>query len=77
VTQIPHDAFNLIPQGGDYNINHRCAGEWITLALMKKVVHLLVDSMTYDVLTQDLRIDRSKLSTLPKSRFVITNVRRL
>ncbi len=72
----PPNAFNLIPQGGgDYVANHRCAGEWITLALMQEAVHLLTSAMTYDVPPQDLRIDRSTLPALPQSRFVVTNVR--
>jgi fatty-acid peroxygenase len=34
--------FNFIPQrGGDYYEGHRCAGEWITIELMKTAVRLL------------------------------------
>ena len=70
--------FDLIPQGGgDHHVNHRCAGEWITIELMKRAVRLLTSAMRYDVQTQDLRIDLSRMSAIPESRFVITNVRRL
>nr|WP_256381164.1 cytochrome P450 [Myxosarcina sp. GI1] len=43
--------FNLIPQrGGDYYINHRCPGEWITIALMKVTLNFLTQSLKYDLL---------------------------
>ncbi len=70
-------AFNYIPQGGgDYVENHRCPGEWITLALMKNAVRMLTSAMTYDVPEQNLRIDLSKMPTLPQSGFIIHNVQR-
>lgn len=69
--------FYLIPQGGgDYNTGHRCAGEWITIEIMKTALHILTTSMTYDVPKQDLRISLSRIPTLPRSRFIISNVRR-
>lgn len=68
--------FQLIPQGGgDHRTGHRCPGEWITLALVKRAVHLLTQATAYDVPPQDLRIPLNRFPTLPKSRFVITNVR--
>ena len=71
-------AFNFIPQGGgDHYTGHRCAGEWITIELMKTAVGLLTGSMQYDVPEQDLRIPRSRMPTLPKSQFVISNVTRV
>jgi fatty-acid peroxygenase len=70
-------AFNFIPQGGgDHYNNHRCPGEWITIELMKRAVRLLTESIHYDVPEQDLRISLSRMPTIPKSRFAITNVRR-
>ncbi|MDR6775602.1 cytochrome P450 [Azospirillum sp. BE72] len=69
-------AFNLIPQGGgDYHQSHRCPGEWITIELMKRAVSLLTTAMDNDVPEQDLRVDLSRMPAIPKSRFVITNVR--
>ena len=68
-------AFSLVPQGGgDYDTGHRCAGEWLTIALMKRAVRLLTTGMHYDVPPQDLRIDLSRLPAVPKSRFVIRDV---
>jgi len=68
--------FDLIPQGGgSYHKNHRCAGEWITLALMKIAVKFLTDSIEYDVPNQDLTIDFARMPAIPESRFIIQNVR--
>lgn len=70
-------AFNFIPQGGgDHFAGHRCAGEWMTIALMKTAVGLLVEAMQYDVPEQDLAVPLSRMPTIPKSRFVMRNVRR-
>lgn len=67
--------FNLIPQGGgDYNVNHRCAGEWITLQLIKGGLHMLVAVMNYHVPPQNLSINLSQMPAAPQSRFVIRNV---
>jgi fatty-acid peroxygenase len=69
------DAYNFIPQGGgDHYAGHRCAGEWITISLMKVAVDFLTRSMTYAVPPQDLRIDLSRMPAIPKSRFVIRDV---
>lgn len=70
--------FELIPQGGgEHSQHHRCPGEWITIALMKQAVDFLSRSISYDVPSQDLRLNMSQLPALPRSRFVIENVRRL
>ncbi len=69
-------AFSLVPQGGgDHETGHRCAGEGLTIALMKRAVRLLTTAMQYDVPAQDLRIDLSRMPARPKSGFVISNVR--
>lgn len=67
--------YSFIPQGpGDHYANHRCPGEWITIALMQHATMFLATTLRYDVPEQDLRIDRSKLPALPRSRFVMSNV---
>lgn len=70
--------FNFLPQGGgaEYETTHRCAGEWLTIALMKEAVRLLVVEMRYTVPHQDLRIDLSRMPAVPRSRFVLEHVRR-
>ena len=68
--------FGFIPQGGgDHHADHRCAGEWITIELMKAAVGFLAGTLSYDVPEQDLTIDRSSLPALPRSGFVIKNIR--
>lgn len=75
--QWDESPFNFIPQGGgSYETNHRCPGEWITLAVMKTTLHFLTQSIAYEVPKQDLAISLSRLPTIPKSRFVIHQVRR-
>lgn len=70
--------FDFIPQGGgDHYRNHRCPGEWITIAIMKRATGLLTRAMRYDVPPQDLRIRRSKMPPLPNSRFIIRGVERV
>ena len=67
----------LYPQGGgDHYNNHRCAGEWITIELMKRAVRLLVEFIQYEVSEQDLRVDLPRMPTIPKSCFVTSNVTR-
>ncbi|MDF2381820.1 cytochrome P450 [Nostoc ellipsosporum NOK] len=69
-------AFQLISQGGgDHRSGHRCPGEWITLALIKRAASLLATAMTYEVPDQDLTVRIDRFPTLPRSKFVISNVR--
>ncbi|CAD7025760.1 cytochrome P450 [Pseudorhizobium halotolerans] len=68
--------FNFIPQGGgDHHMNHRCSGEWMTIELMKLSCRFLAASIEYDLPDQDLRIDITRLPAIPKSRFVMSNLR--
>ncbi|MEV1332414.1 cytochrome P450 [Micromonospora costi] len=70
------DAYALVPQGGGEHSGHRCAGEWITIELMKRAVTNLTSTIRYDVPPQDLAVDLRRLPALPPSGFVVTNVRR-
>ncbi|SEH10449.1 cytochrome P450 [Thermoleophilum album] len=72
----PGDPYTLIPQGGgDHRTNHRCPGEWSTIALTKVAVAFFGSSIEYDVPEQDLRVDLSRMPAIPRSGFVIANVR--
>lgn len=72
------NAFTFIPQGGgDHCLQHRCAGEWLTIALMKTGLDYLLNSMAYEVLKQDLRVSLSRVPAIPKSQFIISRVRPL
>jgi fatty-acid peroxygenase len=65
----------LVPQGGGRpESGHRCAGEGLTIEVMKTAARLMT-SIGYDVPKQDLRIQRSRLPALPRSGFVMSNVR--
>lgn len=71
------DAFALVPQGGgDHHLGHRCAGEWITIEIMKAALGFLTKEIAYDVPEQDLRIDMKRLPAAPRSGFVMQNVSR-
>jgi fatty-acid peroxygenase len=70
--------FNFIPQGGgDFDTGHRCAGEWITIQLMKMTLGFLTSAISYDVPEQNLEVSTSRMPTMPKSGFVMTNVKRV
>ena len=69
--------FGFIPQGGgDFHTDHRCAGEWATIELLKVAVRHLTTQIDYDVPDQDLRISRSRMPARPRSGVRIRNVRR-
>ncbi|MET7865597.1 cytochrome P450 [Micromonospora taraxaci] len=71
------DPFALIPQGGgDHWAGHRCAGEWITIDLMKRAVANLTTTVRYDVPVQDLTLDLRRMPALPPLGLTITNIRR-
>lgn len=74
----PIGPFELVPQGGgDHRTGHRCPGEWITIAVLKRAARLLTAAMRYDVPDQNLSVRLNRFPTLPRSGFVITNVRAL
>lgn len=67
-------AYDFIAQGGgDHFTQHRCPGEWITIALMKMAVRFLARELHYEVPQQDLRLDFHHLPALPADRFIIRN----
>ncbi|WP_088005466.1 cytochrome P450 [Indiicoccus explosivorum] len=69
--------FAFVPQGGgDHYMGHRCAGEWMTVIVMQAFFHYLTAGVAYDVPEQDLTYDLRRMPTMPKSGFVIRNVRR-
>jgi fatty-acid peroxygenase len=69
-------AFDLVPQGGgDPWMDHRCAGELLTIELLKRTARFLVREIAYDVPPQDLGVDERRLPALPRSRFVVSRVR--
>jgi fatty-acid peroxygenase len=69
------DPFTLIPQGGgDIATGHRCAGEPLTIELMKTATRCLLHRLRYEVPPQDLHVSLARIPALPASRFVIENI---
>jgi fatty-acid peroxygenase len=69
------DPYELVPQGGgDHAEGHRCAGEWITIALMETALRFLTDEIDYRVRRDDLAIDFSRLPALPQEPLVLEDV---
>lgn len=69
-------AYSFIPQGGgDFYTGHRCAGEWLTIELMKKCTELLISNMEYEIPYQDLSIDFSRFPALPTSHLILKNIK--
>lgn len=67
--------YSFIPQGGgDYLTNHRCAGEALTIALMKRCIDLLVNGMQYEVVAENTEIDMRRMPALPKNPLFIRHV---
>lgn len=69
--------FGFIPQGGgDYWMGHRCAGEWVTLQIMKVSLDYLVNRIDYEVPDQDLSFSMVSMPSIPKSKIVIKSIKR-
>jgi fatty-acid peroxygenase len=72
------DAYTLIPQGGgDFFENHRCAGEWLTIAVMKAMLRTLVADIPYEFPPQDVSVDRERMPALPESGVKVRAVQRV
>lgn len=70
--------FTFMPQGGgDCSTGHRCAGEAVTTEVMKVSLDFIVNHLTYRVPKQNLNYRLSRIPTLPKSRFIMSRVRRV
>jgi fatty-acid peroxygenase len=70
------DPFAFVPQGGgDPATGHRCAGERVTVELLKAGTRLLT-RLNYDIPRQDLSYPLTRMPTRPCNGFVIANVRR-
>jgi len=68
-------AYNFIPQGGGPALGHRCAGEWVTLAVLGVAVRFLTRDISYQVVREQVfEIALSRMPTKPRDGFVITQV---
>ncbi|MBM2659765.1 cytochrome P450 [Staphylococcus pseudoxylosus] len=67
--------FSFIPQGGgNYDFGHRCAGEFITIVLMKTTVQYLINNITYEVPEQNFKFNFNDIPAIPSDGFVISNI---
>lgn len=72
--QRTDDSYTFIPQGGgDVLFNHRCAGEWITTALMKQAV-LILTQLRYQVVTSGVELLLHRMPAVLSPEFTITHV---
>ncbi|SIQ96157.1 cytochrome P450 [Pontibacter lucknowensis] len=70
--------FDFIPQGGgEFELGHRCAGEWITIEVMKQALGFLVNHISYEVPPQNLYYKLDRMPTYPQSGVIISNIRRI
>lgn len=70
--------FAFVPQGGgDHHAGHRCAGEWMTVMVMQSFFKYLTENISYAVPEQDLSYNMARMPTMPKSRFIISNVTKI
>ena len=69
--------FRFIPHGGsDPAKGHRCPGEGITVTIMKKTLDFLVNKIQYQLPDQDLSYNLARIPTLPKSKIILSNIKR-
>jgi fatty-acid peroxygenase len=69
------EPFSFVPQGGgDPATGHRCAGERLSVELLKSAVRALT-RLSYDLPEQDLTVPLSRIPTRPRSGVVLTDVR--
>lgn len=69
--------FTFIPQGGgDVDFGHRCAGEHVTIAIMRETIDVFLNRYRYEVPSQDLSYSFVDLPSLPKSGLVLKQIER-
>lgn len=69
--------FDFIPQGGgEYLMGHRCAGEWVTIEIMKESLNYLMNGIEYEVPEQDLSYSLVSIPSIPHSKIIIQNIKR-
>lgn len=68
--------YGFIPQGGgDYVFGHRCAGERVTVEIMRVSLSFLAKEIEYEVPKQDLSYNLRRIPIRIRSNFVIENVK--
>lgn len=76
-TDQEQSPFNFIPQGGgDHLLGHRCAGEWVTMEIMKVSANFLTKHIEYELPDQDLSYRMVRIPSIPRSKIILANVRK-
>ncbi len=58
--------FSFIPQGGgDFEIGHRCPGEWLTLELLRETLDIFIHDVPFTFPKQDGDIERNDIPPQP------------
>ncbi len=69
--------FGFIPQGGgEYLIGHRCAGEYVTMEVIRESLDFLLNGMEYVVPNQDLSYSMVRIPSIPRSKIILQKVKR-
>lgn len=67
--------FDFIPQGGgEFAIGHRCAGEWLTIDVLKVTLDFFTNHLTFKFPEQNLDYEMNDIPPYPKSKVRIANV---
>lgn len=70
--------FTFIPQGGgDVDFGHRCAGEHVTIAIMKETIDVFLNRYRYTMPEQDMSYSFVDLPSLPKSKLILKDIERV
>jgi fatty-acid peroxygenase len=70
------DPMTFVPQGGgDRDLGHRCPGDSFSAEITKAAIRFLMEDVRYEVPPQDLSLEMTHMPALPRSRFVMRNVR--
>lgn len=76
--QRKENPFDFVPQGGgDTDNGHRCAGETLTIEVMKSSLEFLVKNLEYSIPEQDLSYSLWRMPTLPRSKFIMSDIKRI
>ena len=68
--------FNFIPQGGgSYDFGHRCAGEFITIVMMRTTLDFLVNHLEFKVPEQDFGFEFNDIPAVPNDKVKIKPTR--
>src|SRR5699024_1933806 len=66
--------FNFVPQGGgSYDFGHRCAGEFITIVMIRETLNFLINDLTFEFPPQDFGFEFNDIPAVPNDKIRIEN----